>query len=99
MLLLWDEHNIAHIARHQVEPEEVEQVIRNKPFDLPRDNRRGEERTPHLGETDAGRILFVVTTPRPNGTRVVTAFDADRKLQRYYRTLKANRYEKDLGHT
>jgi hypothetical protein len=30
----WDEGNIGRIARHGVNPEEVEQAIRNHPLDL-----------------------------------------------------------------
>jgi len=30
----WDAANVGHIARHGVKPEEVEEVLRNDPFDL-----------------------------------------------------------------
>jgi hypothetical protein len=31
--LIWDEWNISHIARHDVSPEEVEQVCHGKPIE------------------------------------------------------------------
>ena len=40
----WDEANVAHVARHSVTPEEVEQVFANDPMDLGADVVEGEER-------------------------------------------------------
>jgi uncharacterized DUF497 family protein len=56
----WDKQNIGHLARHQIVPAEAEQVILNRPLDLEAELRNGEERVPHVGETDAGRVLVVV---------------------------------------
>ena len=42
----------------------------------------------HLGETLAGRVLFVIVTERDDQLRVVTAFQADRKSRKFYSLKK-----------
>jgi uncharacterized DUF497 family protein len=86
----WDNENIGHFARHQILPAEVEEVIRNRPLDLEVQLRNGEERLPHIGETDAGRILIVVTTMRGKKIRVVTAWPGNKNYRRYFLLLKRN---------
>lgn len=44
--------------------------------------------TEGVGETDAGRVLVVVTTQRGEDTRVVTAHPADRDMRALYAQLK-----------
>ena len=44
----------------------------------------GEERFVQLGETDAGRVLVVVSTWRRTLIRVVTAFDAPKSMKLTY---------------
>jgi uncharacterized DUF497 family protein len=87
-MFLWDKENTSHIARHNVSRAEAEQVIENNPFDLERQIRNGEERILHLGETTAGRVLFVVVTVRNKMLRVVTAFPANRKARKFYADQK-----------
>jgi uncharacterized DUF497 family protein len=87
-MFVWDSANIAHIARHKVEPEEAEQVIQNSPLDMERQLRSGEERVVHLGETKAGRILVVVAVANEDDIRVVTAYPADRRLRKFYLSQK-----------
>ena len=84
----WDAGNTDHISRHQVSPQEAEQVIENEPFDIARYLRNGEERLNQIGETDAGRVLVVVTTQRGEDTRVVTAHPADRVMRKLYAEMK-----------
>lgn len=84
----WNEANIAHIARHQVTPNEAEQVVANDPLDLEIQLREREERIVHLGETDAGRVLFVVVTVRGEKIRVVTAHPANKKAREFYASQK-----------
>jgi uncharacterized DUF497 family protein len=86
----WDERNIEHLALHQISPAEAEQVVLNRPVDLESELRNGEERVPHIGETDAGRILTVVTTMRGKKVRVVTAWPANKSYRRYFLSLKRN---------
>lgn len=89
----WDEGNVDHIAKHGITPAEAEQVILNNPFDLELQVRNGETRIPQLGETDAGRVLVVVTTMREELIRVVTAFPADVRLRKFYHTQKGSTHE------
>jgi hypothetical protein len=86
----WDEENIRHLFQHEISPSETEQVIRNRPLDLESELRNGEERVVQVGETDAGRILIVVSTLRGPKTRVVTAWPANERLRRYFQTQKRN---------
>jgi uncharacterized protein len=87
-MFFWDKDNLSHIARHHVSKDEAEQVIQNDPLDLERQIRNGEQRLLHLGETNAGRVLFVVLTLRNEMLRVVTAFPADRKARKFYAEQK-----------
>ena len=80
----WDEANIAHIAEHNVLPHEAEEAATFKPVALYAALRNGEERFVQIGETHAGRVLLIVTTPRNDRTRVITAHDVDLSKRRSY---------------
>lgn len=82
----WDQHNLGHIALHQVEAHEVEEVLANGPLHIETriDPRSGEERILELGHTHANRVLFVAWTQRGALIRPVTAFDANRKTRADY---------------
>ena len=80
----WDEANIGHVARHRVLPKEAEQVILSDPVDLGMEIVEGEERYLNLGTTKRGRTLLVVTTWREHRVRVVTAFEASKRLIQFY---------------
>jgi uncharacterized DUF497 family protein len=86
----WNKQNVDHLAIHQIAQVEAEQVILNRPVDLKSELRNGEERVPHIGETDAGRILVVVTTLVSKKVRVVTAWPANRSYRRWFLSLKRN---------
>jgi len=86
----WDEANIQHLAAHGVTPMEAEEVLQNEPLELDVQIRAGEERFTQLGETEAGRILFVIVTWRGNLIRVVTAYPAKLKWRRLYADNKKN---------
>ena len=88
MPFLWDAGNIDHIARHDISPEEAEQVVENDPLDIARYLRNGQKRLNQVGETDTGRVLVVVTTQRGGDTRVVTAHPADRDMRALYAQMK-----------
>ncbi|MGH3939447.1 MAG: DUF4258 domain-containing protein [Pseudonocardiaceae bacterium] len=71
----------AHIARHGITPEDVEDVL----FCPPLDARRGKHEGTYLvfGRNRNGRRLLVVIAPRPrNSWYVVTAHDVDRAERR-----------------
>ena len=84
----WDEANRKHVAEHNVEPSEAEEVIANDPLDLEVQYLNGEERMLQLGETNALRILVVVTTWRGSKLRVITAFPATPQLRKFYAAHK-----------
>jgi len=77
----WDEDNIAHIARHDVLPQEAEQAYDSNPLYLDYSFEDGEERHREIGETNEGRILVVVSTMRGEFVRVVTAYEPSRTLR------------------
>lgn len=84
----WDDANIRHLERHGITPQEAEQVILNRPADLASELRNGQERLTQVGETDAGRILIVVTAEHGGKLRAVTAWPAKERLRRYFLTQK-----------
>ncbi len=84
----WDEANRKHLADHGVTPSEAEEAVTNDPLDLEEQFRNGEERLMQIGETNAMRILVVVTTWRGNRLRVVTAFPATPQLRKFYTAHK-----------
>ena len=80
----WDEANVGHVARHNVTPEEVEQVFTNDPMDLGVNVVDGEERYTGVGHTNRLRVLVLVWTMRGDATRPITAFDASERLAMRY---------------
>ena len=83
----WTEGDVAHLARHAVRPDEVEEVLAGSP--VWRRGRKhpetGRKSLYVLGKTEGGRYLFVVLSPRGRGrARCVTAMDMDEKARRYY---------------
>ena len=79
----WDSANIAHIARHNISPDEIEDVA----FDDEPWIRKGREGTRYmLGYTVAGRYLFTVYVLKGKGiARVITAMDMDEKTKKLYK--------------
>jgi uncharacterized DUF497 family protein len=80
--LIWDAWNVAHIARHRVIPEEVEEVCHDKP--VTSETYKGRLRV--VGLTRSGRILTVILAPTPDADVYypITARPADRKERRNY---------------
>jgi len=81
----WDEHNVAHTARHDVTPGDVEQAL-SDPNGLAVSARHfgGEQRVGFIGATARGRVMVVIWTVRHNKVRVITARDASRKERQLY---------------
>jgi uncharacterized DUF497 family protein len=75
IVALWDEHNIAHVARHAVTPSEVEEVLAGADTLAQTDDSHRPGRLLVWGRTTAGRyLLAVLDPPNPSGTAyVVTA--------------------------
>lgn len=56
--LIWDDWNIAHIARHDVTPDEVEEVCHGDPMT----SQTYKRRIRVIGPTETGRMLTVILT-------------------------------------
>jgi uncharacterized protein len=83
--LIWDSWNVAHIARHDVTPDEVEEACHGDPVVL--ESYGG--RLVLVGPTMAGKLLAAVFAPEGEDTYyVVTARSASRKERRYYQAQK-----------
>jgi uncharacterized DUF497 family protein len=80
--LQWDDENIGHTARHDVNPDEVEAVC----FGLHVSERAGNQRYVLSGQTAAGRYLNVVIERVGGGLfRPITAFEMSENYRRRYR--------------
>jgi uncharacterized DUF497 family protein len=87
----WDKWNTEKIwDKHQVSHAECEQVFFNQPFVVGEDilHSQEEERFYVLGNTDAGRALFLVFTIRDELIRVITARDMSRRERRIYQDVE-----------
>ena len=84
------------MARHNVSPGECEQAFFVEPFAVEFDDRHStkEGRWQALGQTIAGRGLFLVFTIRGTLIRVIAARDMNRKERERYGEVKT-RTEKD----
>ncbi len=68
----WDDANIDHVARHDVEADEAEAVLDNNPLIL----RTSDNKYLAYGQTDEGRFLLVVFVRKPGQiVRAITARD------------------------
>lgn len=85
--ILWTDVDVEHIARHGVSQGEVEQLLASHPVWRrgPRHLASGRTTVYALGQTDSGRYLLVVLSPRGGSrARCVTAMDMDVKTRRFY---------------
>lgn len=82
--LLWDEHNIAHIARHGVTRGEVDEVVFSPATRWAPEDRHRRGRLVAFGATGVGRLLVVVCdTPTVDGSSYpVTARPMDDRERR-----------------
>ena len=84
---LWPQDRIDHIARHDVTPEEVEQLCFGQSL-VQRTKSHGENPVYYvLGQTDAGRYLFsvVIQFPEGKGYPVTARPMTDKEKQQYRR--------------
>ena len=81
--LVWSDESEAHIARHNVTPSEVEEIVNSRP----RWEHPGvEDSTLVYGRTDAGRHLLVVLVESVDGRwYVATARDLTETEMRTFR--------------
>ena len=78
----WDEGNLLkNWEKHRVSAAECEQVFFNRPLIAAPDQKHSgkESRFYALGQTDAGRLLFVVFTLRGSLIRVISGRDMNRR--------------------
>ena len=87
----WDKHNAGHIAKHNIRPEEVEQVLVNSPMPVTEEIHNGEERFLDIGHTQAGKVLWVCWTLRNGKMRTVTAWAASRHDREGYYAQKGTK--------
>ncbi len=84
----WDDGNRdKNWRKHQVADSECEQIFFNDPFIASKDftHSQRELRFYALGQTDAGRALFVAFTIRKHLIRVISARDMTRReLRRFW---------------
>ena len=87
--LIWPEERVEHIARHDVTPEEVEEVCFSRSLIL-RAKSEGDNPVYYaLGQTAAGRYLFCVVIQFPDGRGYpVTARPMTVKERRRYTQWK-----------
>jgi len=78
--LLWNEWNIAHIAKHGVSVKEVEEAVGDRKAIIKKMRKRHS-----LIGSAWGRILFIVLEKQRNGYFVITARDATKAEKKLYR--------------
>ncbi len=71
---------------HQVSKSECEQIFFNQPLIIGDDEKHSqlEIRYYSLGQTDNGRLLFIVSTIRDDFIRVISARDMSKKEKEVY---------------
>lgn len=85
--LIWDDWNVAHIARHEVIPEEVEEVCQGAHVT----SETYSARIRVVGPSTTGRMLTVILAPRDQDTYYpVTARPASRKERQRYHQLQGD---------
>lgn len=62
--LIWDEWNIDHIARHNVRPEEVEEVCLESKILI---NKSGKGKVRVIGQTQVGKYITIFLADRGKG--------------------------------
>ncbi len=80
--LIWDEWNVAHIARHNVVPHEVEAVCYGEHIE----HEAYAGRMMVIGQVQSGRMLSVILAPESEQGvyYAVTARPASRRERRIY---------------
>lgn len=85
----WDAGNSGKIwEKHRVTLTECEELFFNRPLVVGEDEKHSdvEERLYALGQTDAGRPLFLAFSIRDRLIRVISARDMSRKERSIYRS-------------
>lgn len=80
----WDLHNIGHVARHEVHPEEVEEAAGRPCAIVPARGAASEKRWKLFGTSVAGRYLVVVFTLRHERLRPIAAHTMNQRERKMY---------------
>lgn len=82
----WGEANIAHIAKHNVIPNEAEEVFfdKNNAWNEDLKHSKVEERYLIIGKTKGKRLLYQIFTVRGNKIRVISSRDINKKEVKLY---------------
>ena len=83
----WDQGNLGkNWIKHQVSNSECEELFFNLPLLLSDDVRHSDQEDRHyvLGQTNAGRMLFIAFTIRRDRIRVISARDMNRQERKRY---------------
>ena len=81
----WDQGNLEHIKKHEVEYSECEEIFYNEPeFFYDGKHSRQEDRFLAYGITDEHRLLTLIFTIRQNKLRVISARNQNRHERRVF---------------
>lgn len=92
----WDKGNLEHIKKHNVGAKECEETFFNKPLIINRDETHSqtEERLRVYGQTNKGRLLFMIFTIRKvkenkslKKNRVISARDQSKKERKEFQEI------------
>ena len=88
----WDAGNQAKNLKHGIHASECEQVFFNEPLVILDDPKHSvaEDRFAVFGQTDLGRMLVVVYTPRGSLIRIISARDMNRREREFYEHTNEN---------
>lgn len=84
-MFIWDSWNQGHIGRHDVEPYEAEEAMKDPDRVKINTHGIGEEKRGLIGKTEDGRHLVVIYTKREKGFYVITARDAEEDEIKWYK--------------
>lgn len=83
----WDQANLEHIKKHNVDYRECEEAFLNKPLIVNKDEAHTqiEERFRVVyGQTNKGRLMFMIFTIRNHKLRVISARDQSKKERKEF---------------
>ena len=87
--LIWPADRIDHVARHDIIPEEVEEVCLGEPLVLRAKSEGANPVYNVLGQTESGRYLCCVVIRFPDGNGYpITARPMDEKEKRRFKEWK-----------
>lgn len=83
--LIWEPANIRHMARHNIDPNEVGELHKNFHILKP----APKKRLILLGETETGRVLELVLVPKGKGIyHPLSAYEASPEMTALYKRKK-----------